>query len=375
MEKGSMYKYLKNRYKEVYVIKPMIAILIFCFICLSQYNNIRSHWLSPYISLSPAFASTWRENTGGALRIENVLEETIFQDANNPMKLYLVYVVTTGNNFVTVCLDETDYELMLKMRERMFDADASEPLIVDGSFHDNFDMRISRAYKNIEGYNEIKYVFYVDRKSQIPIIVSVVLIGFGSIFLIWGLLKLRKGKNHVYMKSILETVHNSPNPQDTIRHFDELFSDAKPNQRFVINSYYMVHMRYSAVEVLDLNDVVWIYGKKKKEKNLTEKVGETVLTYALPFGAYSLAQGLSGERQEEGASITILKKDGFYIRYYFDLDDREMETYMNKLCECAPFFYFGYSDQLYNVYVNDRARMIENVEKARARYFQEHNLN
>lgn len=134
------------------------------------------------------------------MRIENVLEETIFQDAKNPMKLYLVYVVTTGNNFVTVCLDETDYELMLKMRERMFDADASEPLIVDGSFHDNFDMRISRAYKNIEGYNEIKYVFYVDRKSQIPIIVSVVLIGFGSIFLIWGLLKLRKGKNHVYMK-------------------------------------------------------------------------------------------------------------------------------------------------------------------------------
>lgn len=236
MEKGSMYKYLKNRYKEVYVIKPMIAILIFCFICLSQYNNIRSHWLSPYISLSPAFAPTWRENTGGALRIENVLEETIFQDAKNPMKLYLVYVVTTGNNFVTVCLDETDYELMLKMRERMFDADASEPLIV-----------------------------------------SVLLIGFGSIFLIWGLLKLRKGKNHVYMKSILETVHNSPNPQDTIRHFDELFSDAKPNQRFVINSYYMAHMRHSSVEVLDLNDVVWIYGKKKKEKNLTEKVGETVL--------------------------------------------------------------------------------------------------
>lgn len=100
--------------------------------------------------------------------------------------------------------------------------------------------------------------------KQIPIIVSVVLIGFGSIFLIWGLLKLRKGKNHVYMKSILETVHNSPNPQDTIRHFDELFSDAKPNQKFVINSYYMVHMRYSAVEVLDLNDVVWIYGKKKR---------------------------------------------------------------------------------------------------------------
>ena len=60
---------------------------------------------------------------------------------------------------------------------------------------------------------------------------------------------------------------------------------------------------------------------------------------------------------------------------YFDLDDREMETYMYKLCECAPFFYFGYSDQLYNVYLNDRARMIENVEKARARYFQDHHLN
>ena len=104
-------------------------------------------------------------------------------------------------------------------------------------------------------------------------------------------------------------------------------------------------------------------------------MGIIIIPYALPFGAYTLAQGLSGERQEEGASITILKKDGFYIRYYFDLDDREMETYMYKLCECAPFFYFGYSDQLYNVYVNDRARMIENVEKARARYFQDHHLN
>ena len=352
---------LKKRYAKKYIRDVVITIILGILILIPQVQNLVIQQM-PIIEIEQLEAEELKNNQKVKMSITQVLacyKQIESKEAEIVSRAYVVpvndyYIGVEGYYDETISIDANLNTTIDYMNDKQAGIEQIEAVEVEGTIRkmdslseDYYTDCVSELTMD-EGEKEqyLRYVLHINEIGSAPIEITEIFIVIAILIMLSGAIMLYQGSSKRYMRHIIKHCTRASNPEKEKYEIEKLFTGPMEGEYLRVGNERVILYTENEAKVYNVSNVIWIY-----EHPLPSLTMTVVIPFWLSWIPIFKTKYLVFAT-EEGKRIKIKMKN-----------DQMIYSIMTGLKRNFPHMYFDYSNKLDNMYIKNRQKMIDSINR------------